>query len=187
MSMDVEKTFEESGAVLRGHFLLTSGRHSPVYWEKFRVLQSPRHTVELCRLVAERFRNDGVQVVAGPTLGGVILAFEVARQLQVRSAYAEKDDSGRTFRRGLSIKPGERVLIVDDVLTTGTSVKDVIQAVQRSGGHIVGIGVLVDRSEETVDLGLPLFSCLRSPAVSYPPDNCPLCQQGLPLTRPGGL
>ncbi|MBI2854366.1 MAG: orotate phosphoribosyltransferase [Chloroflexi bacterium] len=186
MSSDVQRTFEEAGAIAHGHFLLTSGLHSPVYWEKFRVLESPVHTVRLCSMIADHFRGQGIQVVAGPTTGGMLLAFEAARQMGIRAAYAEKDGNARVFKRGHGIKPGERTLIIDDVLTTGSSVASVIQAVQNSEGRIMGIGVLVDRSEKGLEFGYPLYSCLRSPAVTYPPEECPLCRQEIPLARLGG-
>ncbi|MBI4286666.1 MAG: orotate phosphoribosyltransferase [Chloroflexi bacterium] len=186
MSTEVEAIFRQAGAVLSGHFLLTSGLHSPVYWEKFRILQFPGATTKLCGLIADHFRAQNVQVVAGPTTGGIILAFEVARQLGVRSIYAEKEGPERVFRRGLTLNAGGRVLIVDDILTTGGSIHQVISAVKKLGGHNIGIGVLVDRSEQPIDFGLPLFSCLRSETVTYSPTTCPLCAAGLPLVRPGG-
>lgn len=185
--MNAEGIFEKSGAVLRGHFLLTSGLHSPVYWEKFRVLQYPEYTEQLCRMIATHFGKQGIQVVAGPTTGGIILAFEVARQLRVRGIFAEKvGDTERAFRRGFSIEPGERVLIVDDVLTTGGSIREVMAAVTRQGGVISGIGVLVDRSEQSIDLGLPFFSCHRATTVTYTPQNCPLCVARVPIVKPSG-
>jgi len=186
MSNNTEDIFEKSGAVLKGHFLLTSGRHSPVYWEKFQVLQNPGYTEQLCRMIVSHFREQDIQVVAGPTTGGVILAFEVARQLGVRGIFAEKDESGgRAFRRGFKINPGERVLIVDDILTTGGSIHEVIAAVTGLGGTIIGIGVLVNRSEKEIDFGFPLFSCYRSITQTYPPENCPLCAAKIPLVKPG--
>lgn len=186
VSTEVMKIFREAGAVLEGHFLLTSGLHSPVYWEKFQVLQHPRHTEKLCHLIARHFQKQKVQVVAGPTTGGIILAFEVARQLGVRGIFAEKEDKERSFRRGFDIAPGERVLIVDDIMTTGSSIREVINAVMKHGGIIIGIGVLVDRAQETIDFGFPLFSCLKTVAPTYSPEQCPLCAAGIPLVRPGG-
>ena len=186
MTDNVEAMFERSGAVLKGHFLLTSGLHSPVYWEKFQVMQYPEYTEQLCHMIADHFRKQGIQVVAGPTTGGIILAYEVARQLGVRGIFAEKDEAGgRVFRRGFHIDPGERVLIVDDIFTKGGSIGDVIDAVNGSGGNIVGIGVLVDRSPEKVDFGIPFFSCHRAEVVTYPPQQCPLCAKGIPLVKPG--
>jgi orotate phosphoribosyltransferase len=183
----VEEIFKKSGAVLEGHFLLTSGRHSPVYWEKFKVLQFPDYTQQLCKMIADHFRQQKVQLVAGPTTGGIILAFEVARQLGVRGIFAEKtSEKERAFRRGFTVNAGERVLIVDDILTTGSSIREVMAAVAGLGGVVVGIGVLVDRSEEKIDFGVPLFSCLRSETITYSPEDCPLCAAKIPLVRPGG-
>jgi orotate phosphoribosyltransferase len=180
-----EDIFQKSGALLKGHFLLTSGLHSPVYWEKFRVLQFPNYTEPLCRMIADHFRRQNVQVVAGPTTGGIILAFEVARQLGVRGIFAEKEAEERSFRRGFTVGPGERVLIVDDILTTGSSIREVIAAVKKLDGNIIGIGVLVDRSEQAPDFGFPLFSCHRAATVTYRPEECPLCAAKVPLIKPG--
>jgi orotate phosphoribosyltransferase len=186
VTASVEEIFEKSGAVLKGHFLLTSGLHSPVYWEKFQVLQFPNYTEQLCGMIANHFQEYRIQVVAGPTTGGIILAHEVARQLGVRSVFAEKESSGeRTFRRGFRIDPAERVLIVDDILTTGGSVREVLAAVNKLEGHVVGIGVLVDRSQQNIDFGVPLFSCHRSETITYKPENCPLCAARIPLVKPG--
>jgi len=187
LTNNAEEIFEKSGAIMKGHFLLTSGLHSPVYWEKFKVLQYPEYTEALCRIIAEHFRGQKVEVVAAPTTGGIILSFEMARQLGVRGIFAERiNDKERAFRRGFSISPGERVLIVDDILTTGKSIREVIAAVNNLGGEIIGIGVLVDRSEQSVDFGFPLFSCLRVETVAYSPEECPLCAARIPLVRPGG-
>ncbi|OGO06536.1 MAG: orotate phosphoribosyltransferase [Chloroflexi bacterium RBG_13_57_8] len=188
MTDSVERIFEKAGAVLHGHFLLTSGLHSPVYWEKAKVIQYPVYTEQLCRMIADRFRGAGASVVAGPTTPGIILAYEVARQLGTRGIFAERDESGgsgRVFRRGFTIDPGEKVLVVDDILTTGGSVNEVIAAVQKLGGAVVGIGILVDRSPVKIDFGFPLFACHRVQEVAYPPDRCPLCAAGVPLVKPG--
>jgi len=185
--INVEEIFHQSGAILKGHFLLASGVHSPIYWEKFRVLQYPNYTEQLCRLIVDYFREQRIQVVAGPTTGGIILAFEVARQLGIRGIFAEKVATAeRAFRRGFSIDPGERVLIVDDILTTGSSIREVIAAVAKQGGMVIGIGVLVDRSEQKVEFGIPLFSCYHSITQNYPPQDCPLCAAQIPLVKPGG-
>jgi orotate phosphoribosyltransferase len=177
--------FKTAGAIKEGHFLLASGLHSPVYWEKFRILQYPHLTEELCRLIAGHFKAQRIDVVAGPTTGGIILAFETARELGVRSIFAEKQAGVRVFRRDFEIKAGEHVLIVDDILTTGSSVRETIAAVDRLGGIVVGVGVLVDRSEKDMDFGAPLFTCLRAPTTVYSPQECPLCAAHVPLVKPG--
>ncbi len=186
MAIEAEEIFQKSGAILKGHFLLASGLHSPIYWEKFQVLQYPNYTEQLCRKISTHFHKEGIQVVAGPTTGGIILAFEVARQLKVRGIFAEKEGAQeRAFRRGFSISSGERVLIVDDILTTGNSIREVKAAVTKQGGIVVGVGVLVDRSEQGIDFGVPLFSCHRSITPTYKPEDCPLCAAQIPLVKPG--
>jgi len=179
--------FKKAGAVKEGHFLLASGLHSPVYWEKFRILQYPHYTEKLCSLIAQHFKDQQIDVVAGPTTGGIILAFETARQLGVRSIFAEKEGEARVFRRDFDLTPGERILIVDDVMTTGGSIRETMSAVDKLGGTIIGVAVLVDRSQEKVDFGVPLFSCLRAPTTVYPPQECPLCAAHIPLVKPGAL
>jgi orotate phosphoribosyltransferase len=185
LSDEVLELFKKAGAIKEGHFLLASGLHSPVYWEKFRILQYPHLTAKLCRLIAQHFKRQRIDMVAGPTTGGIILAFETARQLGTRGIFAEKEGGVRAFRRDFEIKPGERVLIVDDILTTGSSIRETMNAVDRLGGIIIGIGVLVDRSEKDLDFGVPLFSCLRAPATVYSPQECPLCVAHIPLVKPG--
>ncbi len=187
MTENVVAMFEKSGALLKGHFLLASGLHSPVYWEKARVLQYPEYVEKLCRMIADHYRKAGAQVVAGPTTPGIILAYETARQLGVRGIFAEKDEAAgiREFRRGFSISPGEKVLVVDDIMTTGGSVREVIDAVKKLGGNVIGIGVLVLRPAQKIDFGVPLYSCHRAEEIAYPAAKCPLCTAGIPLVRPG--
>ena len=184
----VEDIFSRAGAYLEGHFLLASGKHSPFYLEKFQVLQWPQETERLCQAIAESARGLGVQTVAGPTTGGIILAHEVVRQLGVRAVYAERtaDGRGREFRRGFRLNPGERVLVVDDIMSTGGSVQETIDAVHANGAEVVGVGVLVDRSagQATFD-GLPLIALWDVSIPSYAPSECPQCAQGLELVKPG--
>ncbi len=183
MSDDLVEMLRRAGAVLEGHFKLTSGRHSNTYFEKFQVLQYPEYTVRLCRLMADHFRDQKVELVAGPTTGGVILSFEVARQLGVRGIFAETVGDERRFLRGFRVGPGERVLVVDDVLTTGGSIRQVIDAVRRAGGEPIGVAVLVDRTGGKVDFGLPFFACVELVVPSYEASECPLCRDGVPLTE----
>jgi orotate phosphoribosyltransferase len=178
--------FKASGAIKEGHFLLASGLHSPVYWEKFRILQYPRYTEKLCHAIAGHFKDQKIDLVAGPTTGGIILAFETARQLGVRSIFAEKMRDVRIFRRDFDIVPGERVLVVDDILTTGGSIKETMSAIAKLDGIVVGVGVLINRSSKQIDLGVPLFSCLHAPTTVYSPEECPLCAASIPLIKPGG-
>ncbi len=177
---------ERIGAVLRGHFLLTSGRHSDIYFEKFRLLEQPDLLIPTVQAMLRQMQGlTSVQAVVGPTLGGVIVAYEAARQLGVRALYAEREGDGRTFRRDSVLEPRSPVLIVDDVLTTGTSIREVLELLQRYRAQVVGIGVLIDRSETPPDFGTPLASALRLPAQTYAPDECPLCKEGLSLTQRG--
>ena len=183
---EVLQIFKDSGALLEGHFLLASGYHSAVYLEKFQVLQFPRYVERLCQDIAERFAGDEVQVVIGPTTGGVLLAYEVAKNLGVRGIFAERGDGqGRVLRRGFEIKEGENVLLVDDILTTGGSIRDTMQVVEGYGGNLVGIGVLADRSGGTVDFGVPLEALLRLDVEKFALDALPDWLAAIPLTERG--
>jgi orotate phosphoribosyltransferase len=188
-SVDVERVFRESGALREGHFILASGRHSPLYLEKFDVLQHPADTERLCAAMAmwASRRSLGLDTVAGPTTGGIILAHEVARQLGLRAIYAERRDGapGREFRRGLALAPGERVLVVDDIMTTGGSVQETIDAVRSARGTVAGASVLVDRSGGAARLDVPVHSLWRLDIPSYAAAECPLCAKGIAATHPG--
>jgi orotate phosphoribosyltransferase len=183
----VEDIFSRAGAFLEGHFLLASGKHSPRYLEKFQVLQWPQETERLCAAITESARGLAVQTVAGPTTGGIILAHEVARQLGVRAVYAERKEggAGREFRRGFTLNPGERVLVVDDIMSTGGSVQETIDAVRACGAEVVGVGVLADRSAGRATFDVPLLSLWEVSIPAYEPDECPQCAAGVPLRKPG--
>jgi orotate phosphoribosyltransferase len=168
---------------LRGHFQFASGRHGDTYIEKFRILQWPDITGEMCGRIADAFRGTP-GVVVGPTTGGIILSYETARHLGLRSLIAERREDGqpgREFRRGFELGPGERVLVVDDVLTTGGSIRDVIDAVKATGAQVCGVGVLVDRTGGKADFGVPFFACLSIDVSSWAPEECGLCREGVPL------
>lgn len=182
---EVESLFRDSGAFLEGHFALASGRHADRYLEKFQVLQWPRRTERLCAAIADEARDLGVEAVAGPTTGGIILAHEVGRQLGVRAVYAERGDDGkgRVFRRGFRLRPGERVLVVDDIMTTGGSVQETVDAVRAAGGAVVGAAVLVRRSDGRVDV--PLHALWEVDMATFDSKECPSCRAGVPLTHPG--
>ena len=184
---DVERVFRDSGALREGHFVLASGRHTSLYLEKFQVLQHPSETERLCSAIAMWAGALGVETVAGPTTGGIILAHEVARQLGTRAIYAERREgaSGREFRRGFALAPGERVLVVDDIMTTGGSLQETIDAVRAAGGTVAGAAVLVDRSGGAARLDLPVEALWRLDIPSYSAAECPLCAKGVPAVHPG--
>ena len=184
----VESLFASAGALLDGHFLLKSGRHAGRYLEKFLVLQHPHYGVELARRFAEVLAPYRPSLVVGPTTGGVLLSFETARQLgaSVRAAFAEPVASGgRALRRGWPIGPDERVVIVDDILTTGASLVETVEAVRAAGVAPVAAAVIVDRSVQPVELEFPLHSLGRIEIPSWEADACELCDAGVPLRKPG--
>lgn len=184
----VEQLFADAGALLEGHFLLKSGRHGTRYLEKFLVLQHPRYGVELCRRMAEALRPHAPTLVVGPTTGGVLLSFETARQLDgtVRAAFAEPaEDGGRSLRRGWPIADDEQVVIVDDILTTGASLVETIEAVRTTGVEPVAATVIADRSNGSVDVGIPIHALGRIEIPSFTPDACAQCAAGIPLHRRG--
>jgi orotate phosphoribosyltransferase len=184
---DARRAFESAGAFLRGHFVYTSGRHGGDYLEKFRILEDPRATTELAGMIAERFRALHPELVAGPTTGGIILAYELARQLGVDAVYVERGEKGgRVLRRGFEISPDARVLVVDDIVTTGGSVVETQTCIANAGGVVIGIGVLADRTAGRVATDVPFYACLTVDFPSYTPDACPLCASGVPVAPPRG-
>jgi orotate phosphoribosyltransferase len=189
MAFDVLETMQTTGALKHGHFLYASGRHGEIYLEKFDLLRNPAATVELCSGFADRMRDERIDVVVGPTTGGVILAFETARQLGTKAAYAERaadGGPGREIRRGTTFAPGTRVLVVDDILTTGGSVRDTLAALRSHPVEIVAVGVMVDRSGGKTTFGdVPLLALASHEFESWEADECPLCAQGIPFTKPG--
>jgi len=171
---------------MEGHFRLTSGRHSNQYMQCAQVLKFPGKTELLARHLAEAFKDDKVELVVGPAMGGIIVAYEVARQLGVPGIFTERQDGEMCLRRGFSIKPGQRVLVVEDVVTTGGSVHEVMQVVRNAGAEVVGVGVLVDRSSGGADFGVKTQAVLSLNIQSWEADQCPLCAEGiLPVTKPG--
>lgn len=182
---EVRQLFVETGAILEGHFLLTSGLHSPLYVEKFQVLQHPKHTEKLCAALAERFMSDNIELVVGPVTGGIILAHEVGKHLDTRAIFTERENGKMALRRGFVIEPGQRVLIVEDIVTTGGSVQEVIEVVREQGGVPVAVGILVDRSGGKADFGIPAQALLHLTVPTYQPADCPLCQSGVAVTKRG--
>lgn len=182
---EIFQIFKDSGALLDGHFVLTSGLHSPQYIEKFRVLEQPRYTEMLCKEMAEKFKDEGVTVVVGPMTGGIIIAHDVGKFLNTKSIFTERVDGKMKFRRGFTIKPTDKVLIVEDIISTGGSVQEVIDEVEKYGAEIVGIGCLVDRSGGKAKFKYPLKPLVKMDVVVYKPDECPLCKNNAPITKPG--
>lgn len=177
--------FKKSEALLEGHFLLTSGKHSAQYMQCAQVLQYPDRAAILAEGLASQFRDMGVQTVIGPATGGILVAHEVAKALGVRSLFTERENGIMRLRRGFTISPGERVLVVEDVITTGGSVREVLSVVQEFGATALGVGVLVDRSGGKVDFSLPQSSIIQLNIQAYEAQDCPLCAQGIPAVKPG--
>jgi orotate phosphoribosyltransferase len=186
---DLLTQLAETGAIRSGHFLYASGKHGDTYLEKFNLLRNPQATSEACEFFADRFRDEKIDVVVGPTTGGILLAFETARQLGVASAYAERasdGSSGREIRRGTTFAPDARVLVVDDILTTGGSVRETLAALEAHPVEVVAVGVLVDRSGGATTFGdIPRIAIASRKFDAWDADSCPLCAQGLPLEKPG--
>jgi orotate phosphoribosyltransferase len=177
--------FRRSGALLEGHFRLTSGLHSPGYLQCALVLQRPEQAELLGRGIADRTRELRPTVVLSPALGGIIIGQEVGRALGVRAIFAERQDGALTLRRGFMVSEADRVLVVEDVLTTGTSTRETMQVATAAGGRVVGAASIVDRSGGVVRLDLPFAALLAVDLPTYEPDRCPLCAQGLPVVKPG--
>jgi len=170
--------FVKSGALMEGHFKLTSGRHSNQYMQCAQILQYPEYTEKLALHIAQKFQGDNIELVVGPAMGGIIVAYEVARQLNVPGIFTERQEGQMKLRRGFEIKPNQRVLVVEDVVTTGGSVREVIDIVVAAGGKVAGVAVLVDRSNGTVDFGVKQTAVLSMDIESWEPENCPLCKEG---------
>ena len=173
------------GALKQGHFRLTSGLHSDRYMQCAALFEWPEESERLCRALAEKFSGQKVDLVAGPALGGVIMAYEVARALGVPNIFAEREEGKMTFRRGFRVEAGRKVLVVEDVVTTGGSVKEVIGLVRAAGGEVVGVGSVVDRSGGRADIGVPFHALMTLDATAWKEEDCPLCGEGVPIVKPG--
>ena len=183
---EVRALLVKAGAIMDGHFLLTSGLHSPHYVEKFNVLQHPAYTAQLCAAMAEKFKDAQIETVVGPVTGGILLAHETGKSLGTRAIFTERVDGKMTFRRGFSLHKGERVLIVEDIVTTGGSIKEVIEVVKAAGAVPVAVSMLVDRSGGKADFGdVPAAALLTMDVETYAPESCPLCAKGIPMTKRG--
>ena len=182
---DVLDLFRKSGALLDGHFRLSSGLHSPGYLQCALVLQYPDRADALGRAIADRVRGLAPTVVMSPALGGVVIGQEVGRALGVRALFAERQDAVLTLRRGFTVGPRDRVLIVEDVLTTGGSTRETMGVARAAGGQVVGASAIIDRSGGKAHVDVPFHTLVELPLPTYQPDECPLCAEGRPLTKPG--
>ncbi len=189
MTVDLEQLFVDAGALKQGHFLLASGRHSDRYLEKFDLLRNPGATSEVLEPLAAQLRGWEIDVIVGPTTGGILLAFELARQLGLPAAYAERSGeglSGREIKRSTVFEAGSKIFVIDDILTTGGSVAETLNALKAHSVDVVGIAVLADRSGGSVQFGeIPLIPLLSLEITSWTADECPLCADGIPLVKPG--
>ncbi len=184
-SEQVLDIYRKTGALLTGHFLLSSGLHSEQYLQSALVLQEPDIATRLCAALAAHFKDERIEAVIAPALGGVFVSHETARALGVRALFAERVNGELTLRRGFTIKPGERLLVVEDVITTGKSTKETIEVVRRAGGVAAAAGSLVDRSGGRADIGVPYKSLVTLNVPTYEPDACPLCKAGSAPVKPG--
>jgi orotate phosphoribosyltransferase len=182
---EVLQIFKDCGALLEGHFKLSSGLHSSKYLQCAKVLQYPAIAEKLCKELAAKIRDVKINVVIGPAMGGVTIAYELARQLGVRGIFTERVDDKVRLRRGFGLKPGERCLIAEDVVTTGKSTREVIQAVKEAGAQAVACSCLIDRSGGAADFGLPQVAMAKVEVATYEETDCPLCKEGKELVKPG--
>lgn len=184
-SKEVLDIYKKTGALLTGHFLLSSGLHSDRYLQSALVLQDPDTATRLCASLAELFMGEEIDAVIAPALGGILVSHETARALKVRALFAERVSGELTLRRGFSITRGERLLVVEDVITTGKSTRETIEVVKKAGGVVVAAGSLVDRSGGRAELGVPYKSLVTLDVPTYPPDACPMCLTGGTPVKPG--
>jgi orotate phosphoribosyltransferase len=184
-SDELKQVFIETKAFLEGHFELSSGLHSNQYVQCALVLQYPHIAEKLASLLAKEFADSDISCVIGPALGGVTFAYEIARQLKVRGIFAERKDGVMQLRRGFSLSQNDRILVVEDVITTGGSVKEVIALLEHMGHTVIGVGSLIDRSKADPAFGYPFKALLRMPLEAYNPDECPFCKKGIAVTKPG--
>ncbi len=182
---EILQIFKETDALLDGHFLLTSGLHSPHYFQCAKVLQYPKYLHLFSGEIAKHFEYSEIDLVISPAIGGIVVGTEVGRMLEARTIFAERENGVMSLRRGFGIKKGERVLAVEDVVTTGGSVKEIIQLVEKAGATLAGVGYIVDRSSGKTTFNAKTFSVLQMDVVTYIPESCPLCKQGTPAVKPG--
>ncbi|SHE61428.1 orotate phosphoribosyltransferase [Seinonella peptonophila] len=185
MTWKLTEAIKRTGILKQGHFLLSSGRHSKQYMQCALLLQYPQEAKETGKALAGLFDDLSIDTVVGPALGGVIIAHEVAHALQVRCLFTERKEGEMQLRRGFEVKPGERILVIEDVVTTGGSVKEVIRLLEEQGAEIVAVGSIIDRSNGKHNFSVPYRALTAIEIESYDPSECPLCRQGTPVVKPG--
>lgn len=181
----VIQKFRETGALLEGHFVLSSGLHSALYLQCALVLQHPREAEAFALSIAERFQTETIQTVASPAIGGLIIGHEVARALGARFMWTEREDGAMVLRRGFSISPGERVLVVEDVVTTGGSTRETVAALQGQGANVIAVASIIDRSSGKAEVGVPRIALATLDVPSVDPAVCDACKRGQPAIKPG--
>ena len=182
---NIEKILEDSRALLSGHFKLTSGRHSDRYIEKIKIINQPDKVVELCKSLTERLKDIDCDIVVGPAMGGIVLAFEVAKNLGKKFVFTQRKDGKMTIRSGFEVKAGNKAIIIEDIVTTGGSVREVIDILLSKGVKVEAIGLIADRTGGKIDFGVRKEALLEIKIESWKEDVCPLCKKGIPLTKPG--
>jgi len=182
---DILKLFEDTGALLNGHFRLSSGLHSGNYFQCALLLQYPDIAEKLCRELANYFKDDKPTCVVAPAIGGIVVSYETGRALGVKALFTERSEGKMTLRRGFELKKEDRVLVVEDVITTGLSTREVLEVVKSKGAEIIGVGCLVNRSGKILDLGVKLKSLAKLDFPTYKPEECPLCKKGIEIKKPG--
>ena len=182
---EILQIFEETEGILKGHFQLASGRHSNTYMQCAKLFMYPEKTKILCAALAEKMADENIEYVASPAVGGIIMGYEMANQLKVQNIFLERIDGNMTLRRGFEIKRGKRYLVVEDVVTTGGSVKEVIEEIEKRGGIVAAVCSIVDRSNGKTDFGKKYYSLLSMDIISFEKEECPLCKKGIPVVKPG--
>lgn len=180
---EILNIFKEAGALLEGHFLLSSGKHSDRYCQCAKLLQYPDKAEKVLKVVAEKLKNVDFDIIVGPAMGGILVSYELARQTGKPGIFAERENGEMTIRRGFVIEKGQKVIISEDVVTTGKSSGEVAKVIENMGGEVVGIACLVDRSVE--EIAYPIFSSVKLEIKTYDKKDCPLCKKGMEYVKPG--
>jgi len=185
MSIDIKDILEKSGALLTGHFLLSSGKHSPNYVQCAKIFEYPEYGEKVGEELARLIEKYNPEVIIGPAMGGIILSYVVGRKLGIRNMFSEREEGTMKLRRGFSIKPGEKVAVVEDVVTTGGSTKEVIELVKKLDAEVVCVGTIIDRSSGKANFGIPFEKLISLNFPIFEPEDCPLCKSKIPVIKPG--